>query len=282
MATSDAFGAEWDGDSNVNAGAEIVKRAVTFAEAPKPEPIRNQADGGAHSGKEGKHGDPKSTHDNRQAVARGNPHDPNRGRDAVKAMFGGGAWTSVAGGPVGLGGEMRAALGQLHGREYGDARGTIDGLGFKDDGDGGGGELQTIGKLPIPGHGSCVGRNCEVGIGRMDKLHPTFVPPGVSGEPPTIVGYDRELLRQVIKRNISQIRYCYESQLNAHPDLAGKVSVRFVFGPTGRVSAADVALSTADNRGLESCVTEHIRSWVFPAPKGGEVIVTYPFVFTSH
>ena len=93
---------------------------------------------------------------------------------------------------------------------------------------------------------------------------------------------DKELIRQVIKRNINQIRYCYESQLTRNPKLSGKVSVKFVISASGSVAQSQVAQATTINAELETCVAGRVRTWVFPKPKGGGVvIVTYPFVFTQ-
>ena len=39
--------------------------------------------------------------------------------------------------------------------------------------------------------------------------------------------------------------------------------------------------TTLRDRTVESCVASKIRTWRFPIPKGGgEVFVTYPFIFT--
>ena len=48
------------------------------------------------------------------------------------------------------------------------------------------------------------------------------------------------------------------------------------------VIAAAVQESTVEDRTLESCITERIRRWGFPEPRGGGVVVvTYPFVFRT-
>ncbi|EAU61725.1 TonB family protein, partial [Stigmatella aurantiaca] len=104
---------------------------------------------------------------------------------------------------------------------------------------------------------------------------------GITSSEPMVMGsLDKELIRQVIQRNRSQIRFCYESQLTKYPKLGGKVAVKFVINAEGRVVSSDVAQSTAGNAELESCVAGRVRTWQFPKPKGGGVvIVTYPFIF---
>ncbi|MDP2274742.1 MAG: TonB family protein [Archangium sp.] len=101
--------------------------------------------------------------------------------------------------------------------------------------------------------------------------------------PPIVTGsLDKALIREVIQRNRSQIRYCYDKQLLKSPTLAGKVAVTFHISPEGPVSSAEVAQSTVADVELESCIVERVRTWVFPKPKGGgKVIVTYPFMFSA-
>ncbi len=106
---------------------------------------------------------------------------------------------------------------------------------------------------------------------------------GITSSDPIVMGsLDKELIRQVIRRNVGKIRYCYEVQLPRHPKLSGKVAVKFVISPAGTVSTASVAQATTNNAELEACVASRVRLLEFPKPKGGGmVIVTYPFVFAQ-
>ncbi len=91
---------------------------------------------------------------------------------------------------------------------------------------------------------------------------------------------DRDLVRRVIRRNIHQIRYCYERELQISQGLFGKVAARFVISPNGRVQQAKVEETTLNNATVEACVLRKIRLWRFPKPKGGGfVVVRYPFIF---
>ncbi len=98
---------------------------------------------------------------------------------------------------------------------------------------------------------------------------------------------DRSLIDAVIKRNMNQILQCYRTELNYRrelkqkPDLAGKVTVRFVIANDGTVSSATTKASTLGSLAVESCLNERMKHYLFPSPSGrGSVIVTYPFVFT--
>jgi TonB family protein len=91
---------------------------------------------------------------------------------------------------------------------------------------------------------------------------------------------DKEIIRRVIKENLSQIRYCYERELAKSPGLYGKVQVKFIIAATGLVSNSQVDESTMKNANVEQCIVQKVRGWRFPKPKGGGiVIVTYPFIF---
>jgi TonB family protein len=81
---------------------------------------------------------------------------------------------------------------------------------------------------------------------------------------------------------LGQIRYCYERQLSASPDLYGKVAVKFVIGAAGEVTSQQIGSSTLKNAMVEGCILRRVARWKFPNPKGGtSVIVTYPFLFKS-
>jgi hypothetical protein len=98
---------------------------------------------------------------------------------------------------------------------------------------------------------------------------------------PTVTGtLDRELIRQVVHRNRNQVRYCYESQLSTHPNLAGKVTLGFVIGRTGQVTSARIQSSTVKSPELLECLVTRFKTWAFPKPKGGGVVtVAYPLTF---
>jgi TonB family protein len=93
---------------------------------------------------------------------------------------------------------------------------------------------------------------------------------------------DREVIQRVIHRNIAQVTYCYEKSLLRNPSLTGKVTVKMIIGASGEVSSATAQLSSAGAPELESCVAARVRTWRFPKPKGGGiVVVTYPFIFRT-
>jgi hypothetical protein len=100
------------------------------------------------------------------------------------------------------------------------------------------------------------------------------------GDPIVIGALGKAEIDAVIKRHLSSIRYCYERQLSRAPDLAGKVSIKFVISKSGGVSRAVIDSSTVNDDALESCLQSRFLQMQFPEPKGGGiVIVNYPFLF---
>lgn len=155
--------------------------------------------------------------------------------------------------------------------------------------------------------GRCVGRDCS-GVGfatgpsignttgpkRGSEYDPFATGPGKPREPRpdsalvavedpiTMGGIDRAAVDAVVKRHMSQIRYCYQRELNRSPGLAGKVSVKFIIAKDGSVSSANVAKSTMGNERVESCVTARFHHMTFPPLRGGGIaVVNYPFVFAE-
>lgn len=95
-------------------------------------------------------------------------------------------------------------------------------------------------------------------------------------------GLDKEAIARVIRSQLGQIRYCYERQLSASPDLYGKILVKFTIGAAGAVVAQAIGNTSLNNAMVEGCILRRIAEWQFPLPKGGtNVLVTYPFLFKS-
>ncbi|MFH2004980.1 MAG: AgmX/PglI C-terminal domain-containing protein, partial [bacterium] len=95
-------------------------------------------------------------------------------------------------------------------------------------------------------------------------------------------GLKPEVVGRTIQRYYSQIKHCYDAALGRAPNLYGKLTTNFVIAANGRVSEAGVLQSTLGDPTVESCVLRTLRRIRFPEPRGGgEVIVTYPFLFTQ-
>ena len=237
-------------------------------------------------GKEGKMGskDAKAGKDKR-AAAKGPKKDD--AQSALDRLLGNTPGKGARGRLMGtgkLGGELQAALGGISGREVGASAG-IGGLGARGVGKGGGGLSMNsvgLGALGTRGRGGGLGgASYGEGAGRLGVKKERDI--NISAGAAVIQGsLDKELIRRVIKRHIAQIRYCYERELQSSPGLFGKVATRFVISAAGRVQQAKVEQTTLKNAKVERCVLSKIRTWRFPKPKGGGiVIVKYPFIFKT-
>lgn len=95
-------------------------------------------------------------------------------------------------------------------------------------------------------------------------------------------GLDKSVIAAVIQNNLSQIKYCYERQLVAEPDLFGKVVMTWQINASGMVEATTVKQTTLNSSAVEQCMISKISGWKFPQPKNGtKVTVSYPFLFKS-
>lgn len=193
---------------------------------------------------------------------------------AIKGMGGG---ASDVFGPGGLGSGINNSLGGLKGGAgLGDAHG-VGGLGTRGNGKGGGGTGLGIGGLGTQGNGRGTGGSGGIDLGQRGKQIVKVVP----GKTTVIGGLDKDVIAKVIRDHMAEIKYCYETELNKNPSLAGKVAVAFTIDPTGAVSEANVSETTLNNSTAEQCMIRRIRRWKFPEPKGGGVVaVTYPWLFS--
>lgn len=231
-------------------------------------------------GDEGQMGKKDAPKTGNRTAPQGNPNKKDEARALTAKIFGGGkGGISTVFGSGGLGGDLKSAMGNMFGAKAGNS-GGLGGLGLRGSGSGGGGTGETIGigGVGTKGRGGGTG-SYGTGVGVLGGKASVDV--GITSSDPVVMGsLDKELIRQVIHRNRGQIRFCYESQLNRFPKLAGKVAVKFIINADGTVASSQVAQSTANNAELESCVAGRVRTWQFPKPKGGGmVVVTYPFIF---
>ncbi len=189
------------------------------------------------------------------------------GDAGIDGVFGsGGVDASLAGGIGGVLGAKGTQVGS-------------GGLGSRGSGFGGGGTADGLGGLGTKGSGSGAS-----GFGKGGGSFGAKGDGGVSaatGSPIILGALDRSLIDQVIKRKMSQIRYCYQRELQKNPTLAGKVVIKFTIAKDGSVSAASVKSSDLGNPGAEKCVVDRFYSMQFPEPKGGGIVlVSYPFIFS--
>ncbi len=193
---------------------------------------------------------------------------------AMKGLKGG---ASDVFGPGGLGTGINSALGGLKsGAGMGDAQG-VGGLGSRGKGAGGGGTALGMGGLGTRGDGRGTGGSGGIDLSGRGKTITKIVP----GKTTVVGGLDKDVIAKIIRSHQNEIKYCYETELNKNPSLAGKVAVAFTIDPAGGVAEANVTETTLNSSAAEACMLSRIRRWKFPEPKGGGVVaVTYPWLFS--
>jgi hypothetical protein len=106
------------------------------------------------------------------------------------------------------------------------------------------------------------------------------LPQVIPGKPNVNGALDKQIIRRVILLHRREVSSCYEQGVRQKPDLHGRIKTKFVISGTGKVTSAMISSSTLKDRDVEKCITNKIKRWVFPEPKGGGiVVVNYPFTF---
>jgi outer membrane biosynthesis protein TonB len=95
-------------------------------------------------------------------------------------------------------------------------------------------------------------------------------------------GLTKEEVGAVIHAHMGEVRYCHEASMLANPKVEGKLVLQFGINPKGVVESVSVQSTTLPERKITDCVTNRLRTWQFPRPKGGiHVSVSYPFLFKT-
>ncbi len=119
--------------------------------------------------------------------------------------------------------------------------------------------------------------------GTIGPLHDGTLPHAVPGDrgaiaPPTdqrlvriadatsVGDLDRSIVRRYVRRKLPRLKYCYQKQLQAHPELKGTVEVDFEFSPRGEVTGA---VAKGIDESVSSCVADVIKTIQFPESRDG-------------
>lgn len=120
-------------------------------------------------------------------------------------------------------------------------------------------------------------------IARVEQSDVTVRPHG---------GLSAEIVGRVVHRHINEPRYCYDHELDAAPDLSGRVSVSWVVDIAGRPTEIAIASSHLRThaardgglaaRAVEACLLVAVARWTFPAADDAVVThVSCPWTFDS-
>jgi TonB family protein len=93
-----------------------------------------------------------------------------------------------------------------------------------------------------------------------------------------VEGFDPQQLARAIRSHMAAVRACYERALKRHPEIGGRLVLRFTLTPAGTVSSVEVDEDTLGDPEVTACVRSVLASWRFAAPPR-KVEVSFPFVF---
>ena len=128
----------------------------------------------------------------------------------------------------------------------------------------------------LRGGGSIAGGGTGTGAGeRTVKAAIKTETPAVDGE------LDPNMVAKEVRSRLGAIKACYERALKRNPNLSGKVVIHWTITQAGTVSGVDVEQDTLGDAEVASCIKALIARWRFPAPAGGSVDVSFPFVFQA-
>jgi hypothetical protein len=202
----------------------------------------------------------------------------------LSALNANSAPSSPWGAELATGPDAENGQGDLWGDQIGDVAGHGLGVSGTERGAGGPGTGIGVGRI-----GTCSGLNCygngnEGGFARSAALgsigHVTKGP-RIAASPPTLSGrLPPDVIQRIVRQNFGRFRQCYEIGLQTNPNLAGRVTARFVIGSEGAVSNVSIAGSDLPDPKVASCVASSFYGLSFPAPEAGIVTVSYPILLT--
>ncbi len=100
-------------------------------------------------------------------------------------------------------------------------------------------------------------------------------------EPPLTGRLDERAFTKAMRRHQGLVDACYARRRREVPRLHGKVNVRMVVDPSGRIVKTTVTHNTTDDDGLAQCVRRVLRGLSAPRPAGGAAATVYAFLFQA-
>jgi TonB family protein len=140
----------------------------------------------------------------------------------------------------------------------------------------------TLGSISSPFAGQDIGEALEEssGFGNVTDTVSYTAPAGFIRGSDGTGELERSGIALGIRTRMSTYKGCYQRQLQRTPNLRGTITVEFVIEKDGLVERVRVASSSLNNEQVEQCIVQNLEGSQFPTPRGGTVVVTYPFNFT--
>ena len=141
-------------------------------------------------------------------------------------------------------------------------------------GAGGTGSLRGGGSLRAAGPG-------EVGTGQRGAEHAVHVMVKDSAPMDVDGTLDTAAVAREIHSRLGAVKACYEAGLKRNPNIGGKLVLRFEVSTIGKVTSAEIDQDSMHDDQVASCIKSRVMTWRFPAPSGGSVQFSYPFIFQA-
>jgi outer membrane biosynthesis protein TonB len=148
------------------------------------------------------------------------------------------------------------------------------GGGLRSKGAGGSGSLRGGGSLRASGPGE-VGTGERGGERTVKGIVKDSAPTDVDGS------LDPSVIAREIRGRLGAIKACYEAGLKRNPNIGGKLQLRFEVSTVGKVTSAEIENDSMHDDEVASCIKSRVMTWRFPAPAGGSVQFSYPFIFQA-
>jgi len=111
-------------------------------------------------------------------------------------------------------------------------------------------------------------------------MGPSGIAPTTTDETPRGT-LPREVIQSTVREAMPFLRFCFEWQLDLHPELQGRVSMEWRILEDGTVADANIAEDGLEDETVLRCFRGVIGRLEFPPPEGGEVMVRYPFILSN-
>ncbi|MBL8914750.1 MAG: AgmX/PglI C-terminal domain-containing protein [Archangium sp.] len=90
---------------------------------------------------------------------------------------------------------------------------------------------------------------------------------------------DRDAVLKVINSHLAEVSSCYERALLTNPNISGKLTFEWGIGTDGKVTVIKLKSATMKDANVPACISNSMKKWTFPKPRGGTVTVSFPFMF---
>ncbi|MCX6119380.1 MAG: AgmX/PglI C-terminal domain-containing protein, partial [Proteobacteria bacterium] len=91
---------------------------------------------------------------------------------------------------------------------------------------------------------------------------------------------DEKAVEKSIAQGRFQLQLCFELALRRNQSEQGLMEWQWNIDTKGQLSDLNLINTTMRDQELINCVRKRISSWKFPKPKGGSVVIKYPFEFS--